>query len=65
MDYRVLIHSGKVLITDKKIKYIEKAEQLQQIESKNEWTTTTSATTNHKINNINRQKKFNIKQINR
>ena len=36
MDYRVLIHSGKVLITDKKIKYIEKAEQLQQIELKNE-----------------------------
>ena len=33
MDYKVLIRSGninkKVLITDKKVKYIEKPEQLQ------------------------------------
>ena len=40
MDYKVLIHSGninsKVLITDKKVKYIEKPEQLQQNELMNE-----------------------------
>ena len=38
--FKVLIHSGninsKVLITDKKVKYIEKPEQLQQNELKNE-----------------------------
>ena len=40
MNYKVLIHSGninsKVLITNKKIKYIEKPEQLQWNELKNE-----------------------------
>ena len=40
MDDMVLIDSGninsKVLITDKKVKYIEKAEQLQWNELKNE-----------------------------
>ena len=40
MNYQVLIHSGninsKVLTTNKKIKYIEKPEQLQWNELKNE-----------------------------
>ena len=40
MDYKVIILSSnissKVLITDKKVKYIEKLEQLQQNETKNE-----------------------------
>ena len=62
MGYKVLIHSdninNKVLITDKKVKYIKKPEQLQKHELKNEWTTATSTTTNHKINNINRQKQI-------
>ena len=60
MNNKVLINSGninnKVLITDKKVKYIEEPEQLQSTELKNEQATTTSSKTNNKINSINRQK---------
>ena len=45
-----------MLITGKEVKCIEKPEQLQWCELKNEQLTTTSTTTNNKINNINRQK---------
>ena len=72
MISKVLINSGninsKVLITDKKVKYIEEPEQLQWNELKNEEATTTSTTTNIKINNITSQidkNEDNIKQINR
>ena len=59
MNNKVLINSGninsKVLITDKKVKYIDEPEQLQWSELKNEYATTTS-TTNNKVSNINWQK---------
>ena len=60
MNNKVLINSGnvnsKVLIFDKKAKYIDEPDQLQWNEFKNEWAATTSITTNNKISNINRQK---------
>ena len=60
MNNKVLIDSGNisntVLITDKKVKYIEEPGQLQSNELKNEEAATTSSTTNNKINSINRQK---------
>ena len=61
MKNKVLINSGninsKVLITDKKkVKSTEEPEQLQWNELKNELVTTTSTSTNNKIDNMNRQK---------
>ena len=54
----------KVLITDKKIKHIEKPEQLQQNKLKNEQTTATLTTTIKSIISIDKNK-YNKKQINR